>query len=364
MTYIAARCRVLQQEMLQWSNGGLVTEFGGTLSDLIELYQRDEDSPFHAKRADTRRAYTHDLRTLEREVGSYNLADLSGRDFMRMHRIFKEPVTKTLKDGSKVVGPERLRRAHGLMTMLKIVIKYGKVVEIPHCDRLRSLLEDVRFTTSRPRVQRLTAEHAEAIIAKAIELDRPSIALAQAIQFELMLRQKDVIGEWVSISDPGMSDITDRRQKWMIGLRWDEISEDLILSHRTSKTGAELDFDLRQYPMLMQVWPKDRGTGPVIVSETTKMPYRKRYFADEWRRIATAAGVPSDVWNMDSRAGGVSEATDADPSKDNLEAARHHAGHQNIATTQRYSRGSVEKMNKVAKVRAAFRTNSKQDSKR
>ena len=65
------------------------------------------------------------------------------------------------------------------------------------------------------------------------------------------------------------------------------------------------------------------------------------------------AGVPDDVWNRDSRAGGVTEATDADGSKENLEQVRHHAGHSSIETTQRYSRMTLDKTSNVARLRTA-----------
>jgi hypothetical protein len=61
-----------------------------------------------------------------------------------------------------------------------------------------------------------------------------SIALAQAFQFDLMLRQKDVIGEWVPIDEPSVSDVVSPMGKWVLGLRWSEIDDDLILRHVTS----------------------------------------------------------------------------------------------------------------------------------
>jgi hypothetical protein len=53
-----------------------------------------------------------------------------------------------------------------------------------------------------------------------------------------------------------------------------------------------------------------------------------------WRKVATAAGVPKTVYNMDSRAGAISEATDAGAE---LEHVRHAATHSDISMTQRYS---------------------------
>jgi hypothetical protein len=55
--------------------------------------------------------------------------------------------------------------------------------------------------------------------------------LAQALQFELMLRQKDVIGEWVPDSEPGENDIHHDGRKWFRGIRGDAIDGDMILRH-------------------------------------------------------------------------------------------------------------------------------------
>ena len=71
-----------------------------------------------------------------------------------------------------------------------------------------------------------------------------------------------------------------------------------------------------------------------------------------WREVATAAGVPLEVKNMDSRAGGITEATDAGAS---IEAVRHHATHRDARTTMRYSRQTLAKTQSVAEIRNAVR---------
>lgn len=350
MQLIAARCRVLQAEMLQWGGENQAVMFGGTLRDLIRIYQTEEMSPFHKKRPHTKRTYFHDMKVLELAHGDSYLERIGGRDLLRWYEDHRRPKI----DG----GPERIRLAHGLMTMLRIIVGFGVVMEIPHCVRLRTILSEIEFSSPAPRKERLSSDHADAIRSKANELGLPSVALAQALQFELTLRQKDVIGEWVALDEPGLSGVVWNRQKWLSGIRWEEITDDLLLTHTSSKTAVETVFDLKSSPMvadeLTRVPPEARN-GPVIVSEATGMPYRARHFAAVWRRVADAAGVPKAVWNMDSRAGGVTEATDADPSREALEAVRHMAGHRNISTTQRYSRPSIAKSNKVAQLRVAHR---------
>jgi hypothetical protein len=94
------------------------------------------------------------------------------------------------------------------------------------------------------------------------------------------------------------------------------------------------------------------GDGPVIMSEFDKLPWTGPEFRRWWRLVADACGIPKSVRNMDSRAGAISEATDAGA---DLEHVRHAATHSDIAMTQRYSRGSVEKVENVQRLRTKHR---------
>ena len=73
------------------------------------------------------------------------------------------------------------------------------------------------------------------IIKKAHEESMSSVALAQAFQFDCQLRQKDVIGEWVPIDEAGVSDVIDGDEKWLRGIRWEEIDLSMVLRHRASQ---------------------------------------------------------------------------------------------------------------------------------
>jgi site-specific recombinase XerD len=90
----------------------------------------------------------------------------------------------------------------------------------------------------------------------------------------------------------------------------------------------------------------------MIEFEVTGRPYNANHFRVLWRQIADECGVPATVRNQDSRAGAISEATDAGV---DLEHIRHAATHSDIATTQRYSRGSVEKTANVLRLRVEHR---------
>jgi hypothetical protein len=211
----------------------------------------------------------------------------------------------------------------------------------------------------------LTAEQATAIRALAHKQGLHSIALAQAFQFELMLRQKDVIGEWVPISEAGHSETLYGNEKWLRGLRWNEIDGNLVLRHMTSKRQKEIEVSLRNAPMVMEelalTYGKNfsradlPGSGPIVIAERIDRPYHAAAFRRAWRKLADECEIPKSVKNMDSRAGAISEATDAGAE---LEHVRHAATHSDIGMTQKYSRGSTEKVAEVQLKRVAFRNKS------
>ncbi|WP_062017479.1 hypothetical protein [Aureimonas sp. AU4] len=186
--------------------------------------------------------------------------------------------------------------------------------------------------------------HAAAIVAKALAMGRPSIALTQALQWDTALRRIDLIGEWVPAGD-AEGGIVRGKTRWQ-GPAVSVISADYILTiEATSKTGAASSPDLKHCPLTMSVLealslPK---IGPLIVSETTGRPYRENYYAQDWREVARAADVPDTVWSMDSRAGAISEAEAA---TDSVDSARKLATHTNAKTTLRYIRNDVLESNR------------------
>lgn len=349
--WIVDRCNACQNDMLLWSRGGLpgnLPTFNGTLRSLIAHYQTDRDSPYQRLRYGTRINYDRMLARISAQRGATPLADIKARLVIAWH--------KEWGDGGKVT------MAHELVGHLRTLFGFGAtILEDPECERLRGVLHIMRFKMPKPREERMTAEQATALRAKAHEKGFHSMALAQALQFELMLRQKDVIGEWIPVKEPGASDILNPKRglKWMTGLRWSEINERLILRHTTSKRQKDIQVDLKLAPMVLDELehiPPEHRLGPVIVNEATSLPYMTTTFRLKWRQVADAAGLPLSVKNMDSRAGGISEATDAGAE---LEHVRHAATHSNITTTQGYSRGAAEKIACVMALRTAHRNKMK-----
>jgi hypothetical protein len=163
-------------------------------------------------------------------------------------------------------------------------------------------------------------EQVKAVRVKAHWQHWDTMAMAQALQFELMLRQKEVIGEWIPISEPGASKVTnDSERKWLMGLCWEQIDENLILRHNhSSEKGEDIKFDLKLAPMVLEEFalhvqtPIVRLTraalpasGPMIICETTGYPYSTAEFRRKWRIVAKLAGIPDNIKNMDSSPAGM-----------------------------------------------------------
>jgi hypothetical protein len=218
-------------------------------------------------------------------------------------------------------GTKKLPMGHALITMLRGLINFG-VVRLANgeCERLSVVLHNMHFPMVRSRSEQLTAKQAMEICRAANDMGRASIALAQAFQFDCKLQQKDVIGEWVPADEPVDSDVKDaanNNNKWLRGIRWEEIDDKLILTHMTSRSQKEITVDLKLAPMVMaelgnvpraQLPPK----GPVIISEASRLPWYGVEFRRNWRLAADKAGVPRTVKNMDSRAGKISVKANAD----------------------------------------------------
>jgi hypothetical protein len=346
--FVAETCGRLQGEMIGWGRGltHIIPAYSGTLKSLADAYLSDPASPYKTKRYKTRIFYERLVGMIVRDYGSMNLSAINARLVLNWH-------------GQWSRGGKKISMGHAMVGMLRTLINFGMtLLEDKQCERLSLVLSKMKFKMAKPRSERLTAEQAIAIRAKAHEMGFPSMALGQALQFELMLRQKDVIGEWIPIEEPGMSPYTRRHFKWMTGIQWQEIDEHLVLRHTTSKRQKDIEVQLPLAPMVMEELARTgrKASGAIIISERTGLPYVDHDYRHQWRAIADACGIPRSVRNMDSRAGGISEATDAGA---DLEHVRHAATHSDIAMTQKYSRGSTDKVAKVMELRTAHRAKNK-----
>lgn len=265
--------------------------FDGTLKSLGDCYRTYEQSPFHKLRHKTRVHYDFLISRIVDRYGHEKLAEWKAQEIKRVYEDWAER--------------GKVSTGHATVTVLRILINFGaRVLENSECQRLSGIFNAMHFITAKPRGERLTAEQARAIINKAHEKGRHSIALAQAFQFDCALGQRDVIGEWVPHGEAGVSEITHGNQKWLRGLRWSEIDKDLVLRHVGSRDGKLVEIPLSQAPMVIaefaSLGDKLPLNGPIIVNEDTDRPYHGDQFRLKWREIATAVGVPQKVKNMDS----------------------------------------------------------------
>jgi Phage integrase, N-terminal SAM-like domain len=261
-----------------------------TIASLVECYRTDARSPYSRVRYRTRQNYEAFIRRILEDCGNEKLAELRAQDIQRFYEIWKQ---------------RGMTMAHSVITMLRMLLSFGTTaLEDSDCQRLSIILNKMRFKTPKSQAEPLTLEQVKAIIGQAHKMGRPSIALAQAIQFDCGFQQRDVIGEWVPHSEPGVSDITDGDRKWIRGIRWSEIDSDLILRHATSRNGRVAVVRLSEKQLVKA--ELDRMTklptgGPVIVSEESFLPYIDDTFRRLWRKIAAAVGIPKHMKNMDTR---------------------------------------------------------------
>ena len=331
---LASRCQILQAEMLAWASrgGASAPGYDGTIKSLSSLFQVNDDSPFHSMKWNSRDNFLKSLKVIEQTVGTRQIGKLLGPDYKRWHASWGLP-----KEDNK---PPRPWRAKHAIDAVRQLIGYGVTLGYEDCFRADAILSKIRFKTPPARKSVLTDEHVMAVRSKAHELGRNSIALATALQFSLTMRQKDVIGEWEPVSSVEG------------GIR----HKDTIWVNGHVKTGFEVEHDLKLHPMIMEeiaLVPSEKRVGPMIIAETTGEPYKHRTFTQQWRVVAKKAGVPNKVWNMDARAGGITEAYDLGAAETDVMKA---AGHKNRQTSARYNRGTLEQTSRVAKTRMTKRT--------
>lgn len=267
---------------------------GGTLRALMDSYV--SSTAYTELRFKTREYYDYLMKPFIPH-GSVKLADLKAKDIQRIYDRLTEK------------GTVKLAMGRAVMTILRVIVHHGaSALSDPECERLSVLLHNMRFALPKARTKSLSRDDVVLIIKTAHEMGFHSIALAQAFQYDLKLRQKDCIGEWVPLEEKGtpLTDVMNGDVKWLRGLRWDEIDENLVLRHPNTVGGKLIEIALRpeSAPLVMQelsrmdVLPK---SGPIIISERTSFPWIHTEFRRYWRKVARAAGLPDDVRNGDAR---------------------------------------------------------------
>lgn len=334
---IIAECQRRTKELrIEIMKAGALPTFDDTINSLIRRYRHDKTSTWHTVKHSTRiRDYEPSLKMIEKNVGEVEISSLRGSDFKRWFTNWKK---------------KSHRNALGAMKVLRIILSYGAGERLRGCKQARDILADIRFEHPAPRDVAMTYEQCLAIVQASAELKCPSIGFVEALKFETALRRIDVIGEWTPNPEGGPF-------RWH-GLTNENLSEDLILRLKTSKTGVELARDLKVMPLVTEALKayKIPEIGPVVIDENTGKPYWANRYSVKYRQVREKAGVPSNVWSMDTRAGAVSETVEATGS---LELASNLATHSTTKMTKKYSRGDGLKASReIAEARTANRANA------
>jgi hypothetical protein len=273
-------------------------EFKGTFKSLMDCYLQHPKSPIHQLKHNVRQAYGRSLKRLEKDIGNQRVAD------WKAETVQKNYDEQWASGGKTAMGYE-------LVGKLRMLCRFGAtVLNDDACIRLGGILGNMRFAVSKGSGERLTVDHARAIRATAREhFGWNSIALAQALQFEFpKLRQIDIIGEWVPMGDSPPSEIIRGNEKWVRGLRWSDIDENMVLERVLTSGRREqhkkVRFNLKRSAMVMEEInriPPSQRNGPMILCEFTALPWSSNEFRRKWRKVADRAGVPKSIKNVDSR---------------------------------------------------------------
>lgn len=341
-------CIRLQNDMLAWMDGlrRSRNSYDGTLGSVFRVYQTHEDSPFHTLSPGGRKPYIVYLRRLESEIGLHRVDQVTGLDIKRWHRGWSS-------DGK--------HKAAGNMcvAVIKAALTFCIVAGHRGCRPLRDDIRELRLPANRPRMHAASGAEVAHAIATALALNQRSAALCYAFQFETALRQWDVAGQWYPLNAPVICAIASGARKWA-GLEWRHIGTDMVLRYTPTKTqhssGVEVTIDLKVCPMVLdlieQIPPEER-TGPIVINESTGLPYTQHQFEARWKKVKATAGLPDWLWSRDLRASAITEARGGGATNDDGAKV---AGHTKSTTTAEvYDRESLEAHRRFAKARLSKR---------
>lgn len=341
-------CQRLQNDMLAWLDGLRRNRnaFDGTIGSVLRLYQVHEESPFHGLKPGTRHPYVTYLRLLDAEIGDLRLDTLTALHVKRWHAGWS-------------AGGARPAAGHMRLAILKAALTFCIVAGHSACRPLRDDIRELRLPGPRARTLVATADQVRRAMKAAHAIKRPSLALAYAIQFETALRQWDVTGQWYPLNDPTLCSVVDGDRKWA-GLEWRHVGDDGLLRYTPSKTrgssGAEVLIDLSLCPMVLEEIarvPVEARTGPMIVSERSKLPWLDHDFRRSWRRVRELAGLPPELWSRDLRASAITEGRRGGAVNDDAAKV---AGHTNSRiTAEVYDRERLEAHRRFATARLGKR---------
>lgn len=369
---LQTRCTRLQKEMSDWIAGSRdpsKVRFDGTFQTLLDLYETHHKSSFQKLKPATKSVYLSYLAMMRLEVGACRIDQTDGTEVETWFDYWADhsrPRGRNAKIGHNNPpepiddGKRHIAKARTAIAVLKAAVRFGVKLRHVGCADFREVLRACQFQPLASRDVYATADQVVAARRSAHAIGHPRIAFCYAIQFEGTVRQWDVRGQWLPMSEPQPSAVLGYGEKW-IGPTWANIDQNLILRWTPTKTedttGAEIVVDLRACPMVMEelkLIPQDDRKGPLIANHKTGLPYRDDTFGDIWRAVRKAAGIPSEIWNRDLRASGSTEARAADAKIDDLRKLMGHS-EKSETTGKVYDRAKLEAHRRIAAQREAHR---------
>lgn len=348
------RCIKLQREMMEWLSNGerRLIQYDGTFLTLLDIYHTDPKSTYFELKYSSRAPYDVYIRMMRTEIGKCRLDRSDGVDAKAWFNAWKQPD----EEGGKL----QIAKARMAISVLKAALTFGIMRRLSGCAEFRAILDAVKFQGLPSRKLVLTADQVAAARKAAHEIQHPRAALAYAIQFEGAVRQWDVKGQWMPLSERQPSAVIYKGKKW-IGPTWANVDENLILRWTPTKTeettAPEIVVDLRACPMVMEelewVSPEARK-GPLIIDLETGRPYSEDRFNTIWRAVAIAADIPVTVWNRDLRKSGSTEARAAGAPIDDLKKLMGHAPDTQV-TAEVYDMANLEAHRRIAAARKVHR---------
>ena len=351
------------------------TRYDGSVRAACRIYQEHPLSGFQSVKHSTQATYLGSLKVIEATVGARLMRNVTVLDCRHWYAQWRKGVVTIDEDGNRILGPERIDRAHDAISMFRTVVYFMAALRHEDCKSLKIELQGEKFEKGGAREQELTYGHVAAFIKTALDLGQRGVmpydralycAIATATQFELMVRQKDVIGDWAPMKvdrryPAGIAKLELDGEIWTGFYTWENIPGwRWIMKTSKSKYRSPADFDLTRYDLLfplLELVPHEDRTGSIVKGEGG-LPVRYRSFVKWWRKIATAAGIPVDVESMDARAGGATEAQEAGVPLDAISGGM---THKKITTTLGYIRRQKRKIADIAEARSQSRGQAKTD---
>jgi hypothetical protein len=207
-----------------------LTSYDGSVLSACHIYQEHPLSRFHKVKHNTRKTYIKDLKLIERSVGRRLIRNVTVLDVQRWYDEWRKPEVAG--------GPERIDRAHDAVAMFRTVIYFNAALRNNDCKVLAGELEHVKFEKGGAREEELTYGQCAAFIKTALEFGRKGImpadrclhlAIGTVAQFELMLRQMDIIGEWAKVNayrklPAGITTLEHKGDVWAGFFTWEMIA--------------------------------------------------------------------------------------------------------------------------------------------